>query len=88
MTTLFVADYLQTNEIADNPDKWHERNPMLGEHPDQKEVAVYFATSYAIVTAAAVLLNDPWREYWQYAVIGVEAAAVGNNLYIGLGLGF
>lgn len=87
-TSLMIVDYAQTMKIADNPNDYHEHNPILGKHPSQAEVTAYFLTSYALVTALAVVLPTEIRPYLQYGAIGVEAAAVGNNLSIGLGFGF
>lgn len=78
----------QTLRIADNPDDYHEHNPILGNHPSKSEVLAYFGVSYFVVTTAAIFLPPEIRPYLQYAVIGISAAAVGNNLSIGLGFGF
>lgn len=86
-TGLMMADYLQTLEISRNPDKYYERNPILGNHPSQGEVTAYFAGSYALVTGAAMVLPAPYRDALQYVAIGVEAGAVANNFSIGLRFG-
>lgn len=86
-TGLMVADYLQTMEIARNPDRYYERNPILGNHPSEGEVTAYFIGSYALVTAAAWALPEPYRDALQYVAIGVEAGAVANNFSIGLRFG-
>jgi hypothetical protein len=88
LTMVMAVDYLQTVEISRNPDHYYERNPILGRHPSVAEVSAYFALSYVVVTAVAYAMPDDWRPWFQYAVIGVESAAVGNNLYLGIGLGF
>jgi hypothetical protein len=88
LTALKAIDYAQTMKIADNPDKWYERNPILGRHPSGQEVTTYFAVSYLATTAIAVALPAPYRAWWQYAVIGVSGACVANNLSIGIGFGF
>ncbi len=88
LTGLMAADYLQTLQIARNPDDYHECNPILGEHPSPEKVTAYFLSSYAIITAASYALPADVRPWLQYAVIGVEAGAVANNLSIGLTFGF
>ena len=88
LTGLMAIDMAQTLRIADNPDRWHEHNPILGDHPSRSDVCIYFAASYAMVTAAAAALDPPHRAWLQYLVIGVQAASVGNNSAIGLGFGF
>lgn len=88
LTGLKAVDMMQTLKIADNPDRYYERNPILGDHPSREEVLAYFGVSYLAVTTAAIFLPPEIRPYLQYAVIGVSAACVGNNLSIGLGMGF
>jgi hypothetical protein len=83
-----AIDYMQTIKIADNTENYHENNPILGRYPSRTEVTTYFLTSYMIVTALAVVLPTEIRPYLQYGAIGVEAAAVGKNLSVGLGFGF
>ena len=86
-TGLMLADYLQTIEISRNPDRYYERNPILGNHPSEAEVTAYFIGSYALVSAAAVALPPPYRDCLQYLAIGVEAGAVASNFSIGLRFG-
>lgn len=88
-TVLWAADFAQTIRIADDPDRYHEKwNPFMGEHPSRRDVAVNFAVGYLGFTAVAAALPSPWREWWQYGGITVEASCVANNYMIGLGLGF
>jgi hypothetical protein len=86
-TALMAVDYAQTLRIADNPERWHEHNPIMGSHPSSRDVTLYFMGSYAVSTAVAMLLPPPYRAWWQYSAITVEAACVGNNYTIGLGWG-
>jgi hypothetical protein len=83
-----AIDYAQTMKISDNPNDYHEHNPIIGRHPGREAVTIYFLTSYVLVTSLAVVLPTEIRPYLQYGAIGVEAVAVGNNLSIGLGFGF
>ena len=39
---LITADWLQTRNIARNPDSYKEYNPILGEHPTVGSVNVFF----------------------------------------------
>jgi len=88
VTSLMMVDYFQTMEIARNPDKYHENNPILGEHPSEAEVTAYFLMSYAVTSGISIMLPDNFRPWWQYLIIGVEGGAVANNFSIGLGFGF
>jgi hypothetical protein len=88
LTAAMTVDYAQTMRIAREPDKYHERNPIMGAHPSELQVTGYFIGAYALTTLTAMAMPEPYREYFQYVVIGVEGAAIANNLSIGLGFGF
>ena len=75
---LLTVDAFQTSKIRDDPNAY-ERNPILGEQPDGTAVATYFISSAIIHTAIAWWLNRPWRELWQFGLIGLEGACVVNN---------
>ena len=88
---LLVIDYLQTRTVVKNPDKYSERNPIMGEHPSQQSVDIYMASCAIIHPIISYLLpvkSDKWkwvnRENWQYVTIGIETVAIGNNLRIGI----
>lgn len=85
---LLAVDYAQTMHIADNPQTFYERNPILGEHPSKGEVTAYFAGAAAAHLAIAALLPPKWREVWQYATITLEAGVVAHNVGIGIGTDF
>jgi hypothetical protein len=87
-TQLKTIDFLQTLKIARDQDKYHEVNPLLGEHPEQWQVAAYFASSYIVQTAIIHILPSDYRPLVQYLFIGFNGACVANNLSIGLGFGF
>jgi hypothetical protein len=90
--TGFIAlsgiDWMQTRKIANNPDEYHENNPILGSHPSTGKVDAYFAASIAAHTAIAMALPPEYRKWFQYVSIGVEAGVVASNFSIGLGVGF
>jgi hypothetical protein len=48
MNTMLVLDWGQTRHIANNPTRFHETNPILGEHPSLRKVDAYFLSSLAI----------------------------------------
>jgi hypothetical protein len=85
---LKLIDCLQTLKIARDQDRYYERNPILGEHPEQWQVAAFFISSYLVETAAVHAMPSSWRPWAQYLLIGVSGACVANNLSIGLGFGF
>lgn len=84
---LHAADWSQTLQIADQPDRYFERNPILGRHPSRGEVHAYFAAT----ALALVLIADALPQYRRPMLggwIAVQAIVVHNNLGIGLRIGF
>jgi hypothetical protein len=86
--TLHGIDWTQTNDIARNPDKWHENNPILGKHPSVSEVNLVMGAMAVIQPLVAHLLPTPYRRPWIIGTMIVKVACVANNLAIGLGWGF
>ena len=87
-TALLIADYGQTMNIAKNPDKYHEYNPILGSHPSQSSVNVYMLSAAIIHPAISYILPPKYRKWWQYITIGIEIGAVTNNFIAGIGISF
>ena len=85
MTGLMVVDWRQSVEIAKNPDEYWEKNPLLSDHPTEREVNTYFLSSYLTKSAISYLLPHKYRGPFQYVMIGASAVCVGRNFSIGLG---
>jgi hypothetical protein len=85
---LHVVDWGQTLTIADNPDKWHEHNPVLGTHPSRGEVNNYFILTGLLHPVVSYILPRPYREIWQYSTIVLQIGVTANNARIGIGMGF
>lgn len=83
-TTLHVIDWGQTRYIASNPDKYYEKNPLLGRHPDKDTVDIYFVGTLIAHTAITHILPSKYRPWWQVITIGVEATMVGLNYNLGI----
>ncbi len=83
---LLAADWLQTRQIAKHPDKFHEYNPVLGEHPSQGKVNLYFLAAAGGLMLLADFLPAEYRTGLLYGVIVVQAAAVTNNLQEGISI--
>ena len=81
--TVQGIDWLQTKEIADNPD-YIETNPRLGEYPTQWEVDRYFLASAGLGVMITAVLPQEWRKYWLSFRIGVSSAKVEHNYNIGI----
>jgi hypothetical protein len=87
-TALHVMDWGQTISIAKDKVKWYETNPILGRHPSQGRVNLYFASTLIGQAAIAYILPKEWRRTWQIAWIGIEASYVYKNYKVGIGVRF
>lgn len=85
---LNAVDWAQTLEIARQPEKYHERNPILGKHPSVGEVNTYMGISAVAHVGISYLLPKKYRMYWQYITIGVSGTCMVSNFNIGLGVRF
>lgn len=89
---LHVADWGQTLEISDHPEKWHEHNPILGSHPSRGEVNAYFIATGLLHPVVSYGLRkyapDGWVQAWQYGTIGIELYCTSSNMRLGIGFGF
>ncbi|MDB5813502.1 MAG: hypothetical protein JWN23_619 [Rhodocyclales bacterium] len=79
---LHTADWLQTRQIARDPDHWYETNALLGRHPSIGKVNNYFALTGALLyTACESGYGGKWVKYiW----IATEAGTVAHNLSAGI----
>ena len=87
-TTLHVVDWGQTLDIAKNPDKWHETNPILGKHPSIGRVNTYFITTLIGHTFISYILPKNYRRIWQCVWIGIEGGYVAHNYHMGIRVNF
>ena len=83
-TILLVIDWGQTNYIVSHSDKFHEINPILGEHPSKSAVRKYFIAWIIIVNLAAFLLPIPYGLAVCVIVALVEVWAIVHNRKLGL----
>ena len=81
---LHAVDYLQTREIARHPEKYYERNPILGNHPSEGNVALYFAATSLLHLGVAYALPRGLREPFQYVTILIPAGMVAHNFGLGI----
>lgn len=87
-STLLLVDMFQTLDIAENPDKHYETNPILGEHPSKEEVYLYFGSGLLLNYLAVKYLPDPWWKVQQVFQIGISLACITNNISLGIGFSF
>lgn len=83
-----VVDWAQTRYIADNPDRFHETNPIMGRHPSIGRVDSYFATSILVGAVVLDALPSEYRDYALKAGLVLEVLVVSNNARIGVGVKF
>ena len=82
--TLLVVDYLQTRQIAKQPEIYHETNPVLGKHPSISTVNTYFAGVAILGYLALDALPSDMRSWALGAGIVLELAVTAHNNTIGL----
>ncbi len=72
-------DWQQTLDIADNPSKYSEENPVLGSHPDKNNVNMYFASCAATHALVAYILPPNYSKIWQITWIGIQSNVTNHN---------
>lgn len=84
-----TADYLQTRQIAREPDRWYEQgNPLLGDQPSASRVNIIFLTSAVVTLGVAHILPSKWRKVLLVSGTVIEAGFAAHNARIGLKVGF
>ena len=90
-TIITIVDYGQTLNIAKHPNTWKETNLILGEHPKEKAVNIYFPVAIGAHAVVSYLIPNSCqifsikcRTIWQYSSIAVELKPVISNFAIGI----
>ncbi len=86
--TLRFTDYKTTMDIARNPDRFREANPILGAHPSVGRVNTFFAVTTIIHPAISYVLPKEYRKAFQYISIGISGTASITNIWSGLKIKF
>ena len=81
--TLHGLDWLQTKEIARNPD-YIELNPILGQDPTQGEVDKYFMITGLLHAGVSCSLSKETREIWLNSSIMFQSIVVLSNIRKGI----
>lgn len=79
-----AADWGQTRAIAQQPDRFHEINPILGRHPSIGRVNSYFALAMLGTAGLAFALPREYSRIFLGGVVLLEAAVIVNNHGIGI----
>lgn len=83
--SLLYFDLNQTIQTANNPDLFYENNPILGRHPTEEEVIIYFGLVGVLFQAgAAHFLPEKYRFWFITSGLVIEGYFVINNATIGL----
>lgn len=83
---LHLADWSQTLRIAE-PGGWYEKNRILGPDPSRSDVNAYFAGTAVLLLVLASALPE-YRTALLTGWITVGIVSVGNNLALGIRIGF
>lgn len=88
LTVLWVADWMQTRDIAKNPDRYYETNRTLGNHPSVRDVDQYMAGTLALNWALMETLpaDSNLKRLAQRLNISVRDNYTCHNSAIGLGV--
>ncbi|MCK9420252.1 MAG: hypothetical protein M0R70_12820 [Nitrospirae bacterium] len=79
LTVLAAVDYHQTvRSVIDQPLKYHEMNPVLGEHPSRAALAV-FGTVGIAATALISRIDHPLARIVVDSIIATEQVNVWEN---------
>ena len=79
-----VVDYLQTKRIANNPDKWYEKNHFLGKYPNVGRVNTIFPLLYLAKLTLSIATPNPYRYYLQGLWIGISGETIRENYNKGI----
>jgi hypothetical protein len=90
---LNTIDNRQSVQAARQPDHYRELNPILGEHPTEKALNLYFtawvllhpAITHALAREKTIFgIQTRPRALWQNISLSVSGGCVANNFGIGL----
>lgn len=80
---LLFVDFRQTIDIKNHPGMY-EINPILGKHPSDTKITIYFILSSIIFAIVALFLQEPAKFIWLAVWAGMEVWAIQNNIKHGL----
>ncbi|MGB8408714.1 MAG: hypothetical protein WCE58_02235 [Gallionella sp.] len=86
--TFLAIDWAQTRGFLREPQRYSERNPLLGAHPEQSHLDAAIILTGTVHYLFAKTLPEKYRATFQYISIGVEVGAVAHNYSIGISAKF
>jgi hypothetical protein len=87
LATLAV-DWGQTRHIAKNPERFYEKNRILGASPSVGKVDAYFLGAMVGTVAVAHLLPTDYRRLFLAGTLSMELSVVEQNRSIGIKVEF
>jgi hypothetical protein len=87
LATLAV-DWGQTRHIAKNPDRFYEKNRILGANPSVGKVDAYFLGAMVGTVAVAQLLPRDYRRLFLAGTLSMELSVIEQNRSIGIKVEF
>jgi|SRR3989338_354235 len=86
--TLLAVDWNQTRIIARNPDRFNEKNAILGNHPSVGKVNGYFAAAIIGTIGVAMALPSEYRKFWLGGITVLEVSVTQHNRSLGIKTSF
>jgi hypothetical protein len=83
-----AVDWGQTRHIAKNPDRFYEKNRLLGSNPSVSKVDAYFLGAMLGTVAVAHLLPSDYRRLFLAGTLSMELSVIEQNRSIGIKVEF
>lgn len=87
-TAEHLVDWRQTREAIKYPDKYEEKNIILGSHPSQKKLDRFMAGTLAAHWLVVSAMPEGWRTPFQAGTIGVKTYVIYSNHRAGIRIMF
>ena len=81
-------DFMQTQQTAANPERFQENNPLLGKHPNNRQVNEHFIATALLHAGVTKMLKGKPRKFFLGSTIAMEAGIVQGNFKAGIRIGF
>ena len=86
--TVNFIDMMQTLEIVQHDDLYYETNPILGKHPQQHEVLLYFMARGALHYEVTKWLPDKLKMPWLTITFFPQLPIIEHNHNLGIRIGW
>jgi len=86
--TVNFIDMMQTLEIVQHDDLYYETNPILGKHPQQHEVLLYFMARGVLHYEVTKWLPEKFRITWLTVTFLPQIPLIEHNHNLGIRIGW